>query len=367
MRFPALVAATFWASGSACQCGDELAEVPGRIDGQVCDPENGAPLKNIAVRLQLSGRIVGTDGDGRYTFTNVAPGDDVVEVGVGAARRTFAVVVDSSVSVSVVDVACRPLPAGFGAITGELCGLDLNPLVDALVQVSIENDDGTLTLSQSRSDGNGAFSLEHVAAGDHILEIRSPTSTRDIAVTVFTAQTTLIPASLTCSNDVVSPPVGPNEPTTTPPEDPPPPPPVPPTPAPVVDEPIAPPCTPTTEICENGSDEDCDGTDNACDPITLDLFIDGDCVTASCPPQAPHPVGCDIRLQGGDGRGCVANTRGSPVVYFQEGDVCSAGRVTGTLLCSSFLPPDPLNATNCPINKNQQIHAENRDGCPDTD
>ena len=140
-------------------------------------------------------------------------------------------------------------------------------------------------------------------------------------------------------------------------ETPPPPPPPPPPPA----------CTPRAEICENGVDENCDGRDNACDPITVDVDIDGDCVTARCPAIAPYPVGCDIDFEGGDERGCVANDVGSSVVYFQEGDACGAGHLEGALFCSSFLPPEPLNEDNCPINKRRKFYEDDRDGCPETD
>ena len=64
----------------------------------------------------------------------------------------------------------------------------------------------------------------------------------------------------------------------------------------------------------------------------MPLNINGDCVTASCPPNAPHPVGCNITFDGGDDRGCVAHVPGSSAVYFQEGDACLQGHLSGTLL-----------------------------------
>ncbi|MDP2342465.1 MAG: carboxypeptidase regulatory-like domain-containing protein [Deltaproteobacteria bacterium] len=354
-----------------CQCGDQLGEVPGRVDGQVCDPTSGRPLASVPVRLDVDGAVVGTDGEGRYTFASVAAGEDVVVVGTGSAARRFPVVIESSLSAVVVDVACRPLPAGFGVIEGELCGLDGDPLGDALVSVTIDDE----TVSQSRTDVDGAFRLASVPVGDRILEVRSAGGARDIAVLVLAGQTTVIPAALTCAGDEVpvenpAPPPTEETPPTEPTEEIPPTPAEEPEPTPPSVPPAAPPapsCSPRAEVCENGSDEDCDGVDNACDPITLDLFVDGDCVTARCPAAAPHPVGCDIRLQGGDERGCVANAPGSSVVYFQEGDACGAGRVSGTLFCSSFLPPEPLNDDNCPINKERQFHVTDRDGCPETD
>lgn len=127
---------------------------------------------------------------------------------------------------------------------------------------------------------------------------------------------------------------------------------------------------PGDEICNNQLDDDCDGqVDEGC-VLDVTVNIDGDCVTASCPPQAPFAIGCQINFQGGDSRGCVANDGGA-VVYFQEGDACGAGHLSGSLRCSSQdpspgTPGTNLDATNCPINKSQKIYASNQSGCPDT-
>jgi len=121
---------------------------------------------------------------------------------------------------------------------------------------------------------------------------------------------------------------------------------------------------PNPEICGNKIDDDCDGQiDEGC-TINLPVNISGDCVTASCPPQAPYPIGCQITMAGGDPRGCIANN-GGPVVYFQEGDKCGAGSVTGTLLCSSQ-PGAPLGPSNCAINKSTKYYPPTKAGCPAT-
>jgi hypothetical protein len=115
-------------------------------------------------------------------------------------------------------------------------------------------------------------------------------------------------------------------------------------------------CGPVTqdEICGNGVDDDCDGlVDEGCG-ITMPVNLDGDCLFAACPPQAPYPIGCNIVMEGGDSRGCVSVAPGGGVVYFQEGDACpifgigDAGHVSGQLLCSS-VPGAPLDDNNCPI------------------
>jgi hypothetical protein len=123
---------------------------------------------------------------------------------------------------------------------------------------------------------------------------------------------------------------------------------------------------PTCEVC-NGLDDDCDGQidEDAC-LLDQEVDINGDCVTASCPPQAPYPVGCSITMHGNDPKGCIANAPGSSEVYFQEGDACGAGRVTGILRCSSK-PAAELNEINCQINKPDKYYERTREDCPETD
>lgn len=115
------------------------------------------------------------------------------------------------------------------------------------------------------------------------------------------------------------------------------------------------------EICGNGLDDDCNGlVDEGC-TINVEININGDCVcSAPCPPQAPYPVGCQVDFIGGDDRGCVAVAKSQ--VYFQEGDACGAGKLTGKLLCSSEQGPG-LNATNCPINKPKPTYGKKPSDC----
>jgi len=125
---------------------------------------------------------------------------------------------------------------------------------------------------------------------------------------------------------------------------------------------------PMMEVCGNGLDDDCDGTpDDSCPPPPRECMVtvnlNGDCLTTRCPAECPFPIGCSITMAGDDDRGCVANASGSPVVYFQEGNSCGAGRVTGTLRCSSARGA-ALNATNCPINKTRRYYPTSRSGCP---
>ena len=125
------------------------------------------------------------------------------------------------------------------------------------------------------------------------------------------------------------------------------------------------------ELCGNDTDDDCDGlVDEGC-LLDFAVNIPSDCVEVFCPPQAPYPVGCDLTMEGGDSRGCVANAIGSSVVYFKEGDACplpliptDAGNIYGTLYCASQQPASGLDATSCAVNKAEVFYPTDASGCP---
>lgn len=155
------------------------------------------------------------------------------------------------------------------------------------------------------------------------------------------------------------------------------------------------PCTdavgPEPETCGDGIDSDCDGADPACgtggtggsagtggtggaggtggtggeQPVCQSISLFGDCLTVSCPANAPYPESCQVFFTPGDDRGCVASVPTSPVVYFQAGDQCNAGFVTGTLCCTTT-PQPPLTQQTCPINKPVQYHVASKNECPTT-
>lgn len=130
---------------------------------------------------------------------------------------------------------------------------------------------------------------------------------------------------------------------------------------------------PPEELCDNALDDDCDGVvDEGCE-LDVPVDIDGDCVEAACPPQAPYPRGCELMMEGGDSRGCVANAPGESSVYFQEGDQCplfpginlgDVGHISGTLLCGTQPPEHPLDASSCPLNKSEALYPSQASDCP---
>ena len=119
--------------------------------------------------------------------------------------------------------------------------------------------------------------------------------------------------------------------------------------------------------------EECDLIDNDCDGqidegvcFIQDLDLDEDCLTVSCPNQAPHPIACTVNFDGDDPRGCIAFRPGRSSVYFQEGNRCGFGRVTGTLTCSTRPSSNGLNEMNCPMNKPVRLYTNDRNRCPFT-
>lgn len=122
---------------------------------------------------------------------------------------------------------------------------------------------------------------------------------------------------------------------------------------------------PPVEMCENGSDDDCDMlVDEGCNlEVQIDLM--GDCISAECPPQAPYVKSCNVMMEGNDPRGCIANDGGASV-FFKEGQYCGAsGHITGTMQCTSVSGGPPLSMATCPlVGKILPMYVLTPDQCP---
>lgn len=84
--------------------GSTAAQPAGSIRGVVVDTRDGAPVGEVAVRLQTTGRQVTTDDRGRFLFDAVAPGDHelyVSAVDFILVKRTVHVEADGSVDVTI--------------------------------------------------------------------------------------------------------------------------------------------------------------------------------------------------------------------------------------------------------------------------
>ena len=118
------------------------------------------------------------------------------------------------------------------------------------------------------------------------------------------------------------------------------------------------------ELCNN-KDDDCDGqVDEDCF-CEVEVDLSGDCLTVKCPNKCPYPIGCDVDFDGDDPRGCIASKSDEKSVYFQEGNSCGAGSVSGVLFCSS-VEGNGLTKSNCKMNKEDKFYVSKPSKCPDT-
>lgn len=186
-----------WALGAAaltgllatlqgCACGEDLAVVPGRVSGRLCDTESGAGLPDLPVTLRsAAGRTLQavTTADGSFQFGSAAPGSAVVEAQVQDGARELEVLVESGATAIVTDPACRELPGvpGQGGIDGQVCNRHTGALVsDALVLVLLA--DGSTR--ETMTDGEGRFSVGQLPSGEAVVTIRGQGFERSFAVQV---------------------------------------------------------------------------------------------------------------------------------------------------------------------------------------
>ncbi|MCC7073931.1 MAG: carboxypeptidase regulatory-like domain-containing protein [Deltaproteobacteria bacterium] len=326
-----------------CMCGEALVMVPGAAQGRVCDADTGSGIGQVSVQIDADpGRTVITDADGGWVMERLPVGPATVTAELDDVVRRFEVEIESGQTTVVVDSACRDQPRQppTGRITGRICNRHVGDIVvGAQVSVAIDGEN-TITTT---TDGDGRFGFERVPVGPRVVVVRATGFQASLPVQVREDQTTVVESEgCTTDDPTVDDPPTDDPPTDDPPAD------EPPADEPPADEPPA---------------------DDPCQPVEVDIFLLGDCLSVSCPTATPVPVGCDVLFSPGDDRGCVAHAPGESDVYFQAGDQCNVGVVGGTLLCQALGCGGgglvALDAGNCPINKPVDIYAADPDGCPD--
>lgn len=98
------------------------------------------------------------------------------------------------------------------------------------------------------------------------------------------------------------------------------------------------------------------------DTITVPVQASKDCITVACPASHPFPVGCAITFEGDDDRGCIAKTPNKSELYLQEGNKCSSGKASGTIICGKTA--GTVDQTTCQMNKKTKLFVADKDDCP---
>lgn len=183
-----------------CACGEDLAVVPGRLSGRVCDPQSGVGLVDVAVTLTTAaGRTTQavTTADGSYQFQSAAPGAAVVEAEAPEGPRRFDVVIESGATAVATDPACRDLPGapGQGGVDGQVCNRHTGALVtDALVLVLL----GDGSTRETVTDAEGRFAVAELPAGDAVVTIRGAGFERSFRVAVRDGEVTHLDLGEAC-------------------------------------------------------------------------------------------------------------------------------------------------------------------------
>jgi hypothetical protein len=163
----------------AAACDDEVAVLPGNLDGEACHPVTGAPLPGVAVEARgPATKKVAADASGHFVIKNLPPGeyevvallDDGTEHRLGDAKN----LVKSREGTTVLDTACDipPPPPDAGTLNGQVCDRHTGGLVsDAEVRIRLQSGED---MDGGRTDEQGNFSVDNVPVGQHIVSIRAP-------------------------------------------------------------------------------------------------------------------------------------------------------------------------------------------------
>lgn len=170
-----------------CDCGDDLAALPGTVSGNLCSVESGKPLASHTLILETATERIEakTDLFGLYEVTGVTAGPVTVSAEVEGQTRTWEVTVVAGETVEIQDDQCRPPPppppAPSGSVTGCVCDDTRGAwVVGANVWVVAPSGEPFTT----GTDDAGCFVLEGVPVGEHVLKIQQGTFYREENVTV---------------------------------------------------------------------------------------------------------------------------------------------------------------------------------------
>lgn len=184
---------------SACNCEEQLYSVGGTLVGTVCDDETGLPLAWKKVRLKTSGadRQADTAMDGTFTIEEVPAGTSTLIVPKDGDDREIQIAIEGGETTTFYDEACRGDPAagGKGRVEGRVCDRHTGQFVTQ-GQVQLVLPDGSSI--ETATDADGAFVLEDVPAGEHVLTIFAVGYQRSFLVQVFPGETTTLDQGNDC-------------------------------------------------------------------------------------------------------------------------------------------------------------------------
>jgi hypothetical protein len=173
----------------AAACDDEVAVVPGNLEGDACHPETGARLPGVVVEARGAlTKKVAANAAGHFLFKNLPPGEyAIVALVDGTSEHRIGdatTLVQSGETLPVLDTACDiPPPApDAGTLNGQVCDRHTGGLVaQAAVIVHLQNGDD---MDGGHTDDQGNFSVENVPVGEHVVSIRAPGFSRSFPFSI---------------------------------------------------------------------------------------------------------------------------------------------------------------------------------------
>lgn len=172
----------------------------GGIQGQVCNRHTGSLLQDadVVVRLADGGERTGrTDLGGFFRFDDIAPGNHSVTVRAPGFQRTWPVLVEAGqITHLALGGNCSPFnPDESGSVGGQLCAENgAGPWSLAHVTVLLQGG----AVVEDTTDEDGAFLLEGVPSGDHVVNVSGGGEMATFNVSVVAGQTTTVDPGQVC-------------------------------------------------------------------------------------------------------------------------------------------------------------------------